>query len=209
MPSKSARSQSRNRNAHPERSNRSVGNRYNTPLGGRDLRPKLDANQRNQDARTMLNTNRAKHYVTNPWVLITDYRAFAPNLRRVVWPLKFKPGPIKKYDGATNPREWIQIYSIVIEAAYGDDYVKANHPRLSCRVQPEHGWWIYSKVPFSPGLIYVRCLRPTAIQHTPIPVRRMICLHVSRIPMNLLGISFDGLVMSTTRSPTWLKIGWS
>jgi hypothetical protein len=57
MPSKSARSQSRNQNAHPERSNRSVGNHYNTPLGGWDLRPKLDANKRNQDTRTMLNTN--------------------------------------------------------------------------------------------------------------------------------------------------------
>jgi hypothetical protein len=49
-PSKSARSQSRNRNAHPQRSNRSVGNRYNAPLGGRDLRPKLDTNQRSRDA---------------------------------------------------------------------------------------------------------------------------------------------------------------
>ena len=42
-------------------------------------------------------------------------------------PLKFKPGPIEKYDDTTNPREWIQIYSMVIKAVYGDDYVKANH----------------------------------------------------------------------------------
>ena len=39
----------------------------------------------------------------------------------------FKPSPIEKYDGTTNPKEWISIYSMVIEAAYGDDYVKANH----------------------------------------------------------------------------------
>ena len=58
---------------------------------------------------------------------MTNYRTFTPNLRRVVWPLRFKPGLIEKYDGTTNPREWIQIYSMVIEAAYGDDYVKANH----------------------------------------------------------------------------------
>jgi len=65
-PSRSARSQSRNRHAHPERSNRSVGNRYNAPPGGRDLRPELDVNRRSQDARTTLNANRAQHYDTNP-----------------------------------------------------------------------------------------------------------------------------------------------
>jgi len=110
-----------------ERSNRSVDNRYNAPPGGRDLRPELDANRRGRDARTTLDANRAQHYDTNPCVSVTDYRAFAPNLRRVVWPRKFKPGPIEKYDGTTNPKEWISIYSMIIEAAYGDDYVKANH----------------------------------------------------------------------------------
>jgi hypothetical protein len=47
-------------------------------------------------------------------------------LRRVVWPAKLKARPIEKYDRATNPKEWIQIYSMVIEAL-GDDYVKANY----------------------------------------------------------------------------------
>ena len=65
-PSKSARSQSRNQNAHPERFIRLVGNRYNASPGGRDLRPELDTNRRNQDARTMLSANRAQHYGTNP-----------------------------------------------------------------------------------------------------------------------------------------------
>ena len=126
-PSKLARSQSCNRNAHPERSNRSVGNRYNAPPGGRDLRPKLDVNRRGRDARATLDANRAQHYGTNPRVSVTDYCAFAPNLWRVIWPRKFKPGPIEKYDGTTNPKEWIIIYSMVIEAAYGANYVKANH----------------------------------------------------------------------------------
>lgn len=58
---------------------------------------------------------------------VTGYSAFAPDLRRVVWPEKFRPGPIDKYDGTTNSKEWIQIYSMVIEVASGDDYVKANY----------------------------------------------------------------------------------
>ena len=83
-PSKLARSQSCNRNAHPERSKRSVGNCYNAPPSGWDVKPELDANQRNWDAQTMLNTNRAQHYGTKPRLLVTDYCVFAPNLRRVV-----------------------------------------------------------------------------------------------------------------------------
>jgi hypothetical protein len=75
-PSKLARSQSHNRNPRPERSNRSVGNRYNAPPGGRDLMPKLDANRRGWDAQTMLDANQAQHYGTNPQVSVTDYRAF-------------------------------------------------------------------------------------------------------------------------------------
>jgi hypothetical protein len=86
-PSRLARSQLRNRHAHPEIPNQSVGNRNNAPPSGRDLRPELDANQRSQDARNTLSANRAQHYGTNPRVSIIDYRAFALNLWRVqAWP---------------------------------------------------------------------------------------------------------------------------
>ena len=44
----------------------------------------------------------------------------------MIWPNKLCPRPIEKYDGTTNPKEWIQIYEMVTEAASGDDYVKAN-----------------------------------------------------------------------------------
>jgi hypothetical protein len=57
----------------------------------------------------------------------------------VIWPYKFHPGPIEKYDGTTNLKEWIQIYEMVIEAASGDDYVKANFLRLSFKGLPELG----------------------------------------------------------------------
>jgi hypothetical protein len=32
------------------------------------------------------------------------------NLKRVRWPVNFKPSGIKKYDGSTNPAEWLKVY---------------------------------------------------------------------------------------------------
>ena len=58
---------------------------------------------------------------------ITPYSAFAHRLRQVVWPDKFCPRAIEKYDGTTNTKEWIQIYNMVIEAASGDDHIMANY----------------------------------------------------------------------------------
>jgi hypothetical protein len=55
------------------------------------------------------------------------FRALAPELSQVAWPDKFKPGPIDKYDGSSNPEEFIQVYQTVIEATRGDDRMKANY----------------------------------------------------------------------------------
>jgi hypothetical protein len=44
-----------------------------------------------------------------------------------VWPKKFKLEHIDKYDGSSNPEEFIQVYHTVIEAAGGDNRVKANY----------------------------------------------------------------------------------
>lgn len=59
--------------------------------------------------------------------MITTFSAFAHRLCQVNWPDKFRPGAIDKYNGSTNPKEWLQIYSTAIKAASGDDYVKANY----------------------------------------------------------------------------------
>jgi hypothetical protein len=47
-------------------------------------------------------------------------------LREVRWPTKFKAGHIDQYEGSSNPEEFIQVCQTVIEAACGDDRVKAN-----------------------------------------------------------------------------------
>jgi hypothetical protein len=47
-------------------------------------------------------------------------------LREVQWLAKFKAGHIDQYDGSSNPEKFIQVYQTIIEAAGGDDQVKAN-----------------------------------------------------------------------------------
>jgi hypothetical protein len=47
-------------------------------------------------------------------------------LRDVRWPAKFKAGHIDRYNGSSNPEEFIPVYQTVIEAVGGDDRVKTN-----------------------------------------------------------------------------------
>jgi hypothetical protein len=55
------------------------------------------------------------------------FYVLASKLRQVVWPDKFKPRPIDKYEGSSNPEEFIQVYHTVKEVAGGDDRVKASY----------------------------------------------------------------------------------
>ena len=52
--------------------------------------------------------------------------AFTPELRQVVWPDKFRFHVPATYDGTTDPRELLQIYSTAMVAARADDKVMAN-----------------------------------------------------------------------------------
>jgi hypothetical protein len=49
------------------------------------------------------------------------------DMEQVWWPVNFKPSGIEKYDGSTNPTEWLKLYQLAIEAAGGDSYVMANY----------------------------------------------------------------------------------
>ena len=53
-------------------------------------------------------------------------RAFTQELRRVVWPSKFKPDLPPCYDGTPDPAEFLQLYELSIEVASGDEKVMAN-----------------------------------------------------------------------------------
>jgi hypothetical protein len=52
--------------------------------------------------------------------------ALAGSLRQVRWLDKFKTGNINRYNGSSNPEEFIQVYQVIVETAGGDDRVEAN-----------------------------------------------------------------------------------
>ena len=53
-------------------------------------------------------------------------RPFAPSLRRVEWPPKFRPEMPPRYDCTEDPSGFLQAYEEAVWAAGGDDKVKAN-----------------------------------------------------------------------------------
>jgi hypothetical protein len=48
-------------------------------------------------------------------------------LKKVCWPLNFKPLEIEKYDGSTNLAEWLKMYQLAIKDTGGDLYVMDNY----------------------------------------------------------------------------------
>jgi hypothetical protein len=53
--------------------------------------------------------------------------AIAVHLRAVAWPSKFRPHLPKKYDGSTNPSEFLQVYITAIAAARVSDAIMASY----------------------------------------------------------------------------------
>jgi hypothetical protein len=66
--------------------------------------------------------------------------AFTDDLRRVTWPCKFRLGITFKYDGTTNPQEFLQVYTTAMEIAEGGHtHVLANWFPLALKV-PASDW---------------------------------------------------------------------
>jgi hypothetical protein len=55
------------------------------------------------------------------------YTALADRLRAATWPSKFRPHLPEKYDGTSNPSEFLQVYVTAITAAGGDTTVMATY----------------------------------------------------------------------------------
>jgi hypothetical protein len=55
------------------------------------------------------------------------YAALADHLRAVTWPSKFRPHLPEKYDGTSNPSEFLQVYVTAITTAGGDTIVMATY----------------------------------------------------------------------------------
>ncbi|GJN40315.1 hypothetical protein PR202_gb29516 [Eleusine coracana subsp. coracana] len=73
---------------------------------------------------------------------IDGIKSYIPRLRIARWPKGFKPVPIKKYDGQTNPREWLQLYCMTIRSVGGDSNVMANY--LPVYLDPAVRIWLTS-----------------------------------------------------------------
>nr|AAK43513.1 putative gag-pol precursor [Oryza sativa Japonica Group]AAP54915.1 retrotransposon protein, putative, Ty3-gypsy subclass [Oryza sativa Japonica Group] len=73
--------------------------------------------------------------------------AFGRSLRDVRWPERFRPGAIEKYDGSTNPEEFLQVYSTVLYAAGADDNALANY--LSTALKGSARSWLMHLPPYS------------------------------------------------------------
>jgi hypothetical protein len=54
-------------------------------------------------------------------------KAYSLDMKRVRWPVNFKPSGLEKYDGSTNPAEWLELYQLTIEATRGDSYIMENY----------------------------------------------------------------------------------
>jgi hypothetical protein len=93
--------------------------------GRDDLRNVID-NQRHLRARSLTPPWRSPEWATTQLGRGGSY-TLVPSLKKVAYPDKFKPGPIDRYDGFSNPKEFIHVYHMTIETAGGDNQVKANY----------------------------------------------------------------------------------
>jgi hypothetical protein len=75
--------------------------------------------------------------------------ALADHLRAATWPSKFRPHLSEKYDGTSNPSEFLQVYVTAITVAGGDTVVMAAYFHVALS-GPARTWLIN----LTPGSIY-------------------------------------------------------
>jgi hypothetical protein len=75
--------------------------------------------------------------------------ALMDHLRAVTWPSKFRPHLPEKYDGTSNPSEFLQVYVIAITAAGGDTAVMVTYFHVAL-FGPARTWLMN----LAPGSIY-------------------------------------------------------
>jgi hypothetical protein len=72
--------------------------------------------------------------------------ALVDHLRAVVWPSKFRPHLPEKYDGTTNPSEFLQVYVTTITAASGNNAVMASYFHVAL-TGPARTWLMNCNTP--------------------------------------------------------------
>ena len=105
-----------------------------------DLRDVLNDRQ-GEDARTRIERRKERHQRDDRTVTHgAGCLAFVPELRKVKWPHKFRPDVPDRYDGQSNPAEFLQVYSTAVQAAGGDEKVMANW--FSLALKPNARSWL-------------------------------------------------------------------
>jgi hypothetical protein len=75
--------------------------------------------------------------------------ALADHLRVATWPPKFRPHLSEKYDGTSNPSEFLQVYVTAITAAGGNTAVMASYFHVAL-TGPARTWLMN----LTPGSVY-------------------------------------------------------
>jgi hypothetical protein len=138
-----------------------------------DLRAELNRRRAGEDARISLERARERRQNIEGHNLDQDFAAVAPqapmgtrsragvplagvgcaaladHLRAVSWPSKFRPHLLEKYDGTSNPSEFLQVYVTAITAAGGNTTVMATYFHVASS-RPTRTWLMN----LAPGSIY-------------------------------------------------------
>jgi hypothetical protein len=138
-----------------------------------DLRAELNRRRAGEDARISLERARERRQNIDGRDLDQDFAAVAPHtpmgtrsqtgvplagvgctaladhLRAVSWPPKFRPHLPEKYDGTTNPSEFLQVYVTAITAAGGNTAVMATYFHVALS-GPARTWLMN----LTPGSVY-------------------------------------------------------
>jgi len=86
----------------------------------------LNIEGRNLDADLGAAAPRSQGHIQTP-VAGVGCIALAEHLRMVAWPPKFRPHLQEKYDGTTNPLEFLQVYVPTITAVGGNHAIMASY----------------------------------------------------------------------------------
>ena len=88
-------------------------------MRNQDLRHDLN-NRQTEDMRTRIERHRERHRREDrDDDIVEGCLALAPEFRQVVWPKKFKID-VLRYNGTTNPRDFLQLYSLAAAVAGAD-----------------------------------------------------------------------------------------
>jgi hypothetical protein len=79
--------------------------------------------------------------------------ALSGPLHRAVWPPRFRPDTSARFNGSSDPIEFLQQYDIVIRAAGGNERVMANWLPMATKDEPRRWLLVCRRDPSCPGEI--------------------------------------------------------